>query len=368
MSRQSKKVIILTHKLGPNYGGILQAYALQSYVRKLLPGVSIETTHLQPAPGLIRRAASISLNLIKRRSIYVSTLWMQRVVQRETLNFITNHMTCTTGLDIDGDAYIVGSDQVWRAAYADPLRYMFSDIEASTSIKISYAASFGTDDLSEFSEYQIKRSGELAGKFSAISVREDSGVDIARKSWGLQAEHHIDPTLLLAKEEYSALIGKGSTIDLGGSLFAYVLDRSATNEKIIAKIEALSHTKKFELMPAQYDSLINFLLNKDAYRMPGVEQWLKSFRDAEYIVTDSFHGTVFSIIFNKPFTTIGNKSRGLARFESLLRMFGLEDRLVTSIEDVTGDLATKDIDWVSVNAKIKSEQKRSFDYLKKHLG
>lgn len=101
--------------------------------------------------------------------------------------------------------------------------------------------------------------------------------------------------------------------------------------------------------------------------MPKVEQWLKSFRDAEYVVTDSFHGTVFSIIFNKPFITIGNKSRGLARFTSLLSTFGLEHRLISSPNDIDSKLVSASIGWAPVNRIITKERQRSLNYLSRHL-
>jgi len=97
-------------------------------------------------------------------------------------------------------------------------------------------------------------------------------------------------------------------------------------------------------------------------------QWLKSFIDAEYVVTDSFHGCVFSIIFNKPFIAIGNKDRGMARFNSLLKMFNLEDRLISSADELADKLLLSKINWASINYKIIKERKKSNDFLQKNLG
>jgi exopolysaccharide biosynthesis predicted pyruvyltransferase EpsI len=95
---------------------------------------------------------------------------------------------------------------------------------------------------------------------------------------------------------------------------------------------------------------------------PPVTQWLRAFMDAEFVVCDSFHGAVFSIIFNKPFLIIGNKKRGLTRFYSLLKLYGLEDRIITDNEDNLS-VINKIIDWESVNSILNSMRKKSYTYL-----
>lgn len=99
---------------------------------------------------------------------------------------------------------------------------------------------------------------------------------------------------------------------------------------------------------------------------PPVEEWIRGFIDTEFVITDSFHGTVFSIIFNKPFISIANKSRGLTRFESLLKLFQLEDRLIFSYKDLNLN-GFKEIDWKKVNAILKREREKSKLFLEKYL-
>ncbi len=101
---------------------------------------------------------------------------------------------------------------------------------------------------------------------------------------------------------------------------------------------------------------------------PRVTQWFKGFADAQFVVTDSFHGCVFSIIFNKPFVAVGNKHRGLTRFNSLFRQFGLEDRLVLSQEDLREELFSVAINYNRVNEVLDRERKKSHDYLAMALG
>ena len=120
-------------------------------------------------------------------------------------------------------------------------------------------------------------------------------------------------------------------------------------------------------MPPGTSSKKIFRNDPEKYKLPLVEQWLCSFRDANFIITDSFHGCVFSIIYNKPFIAIGNKSRGLSRFTSLLKLFGLEGRLVDCLSEVNEDVVNMNIDWRKVNAILKDEQRRSRKFLKENL-
>ncbi len=362
------KIQVLTHRLSHNYGGILQAYALQRKLVLTRSDISISTSHLHPSPSYMKRFLRSVAGTLRKKTIYITASWIDRIIYSKPRNFVDKYISYTeNNLDKHADLLIVGSDQVWRAAYVDPTKYMFGDIKDDSIKRISYAASFGKDDINEYTSAQIEKTKVLAKKFSGISVREESGVNICKEYWGVDAEHHVDPTLLLSREEYSNIIDAGATEKPTGNLFVYVLDRSETNNKVIDKIEGIVNAQRFEIMPKEYRSFIAFLRNKKPYVMPKVEQWLRSFRDAQFIVTDSFHGTAFSIIFNKPFIAIGNKKRGMARFTSLLRTFKLEDRLVSSIDEVTPELINQKIDWESVNSIKKIEQERSHKFLISHL-
>ena len=96
-----------------------------------------------------------------------------------------------------------------------------------------------------------------------------------------------------------------------------------------------------------------------------VEYWFRAFHDAEVVITDSFHACAFSIIFNKPFWVIGNEARGFARFSSLLKLFGLEDRLIVDMQDIR---TNKKIDWISINQKRESLVEKSLLFLNDNLG
>lgn len=359
-----KKILIVTLPQGANYGGMLQAYALKESINNL--GFSAQTT-FSKGPCVRRVVKSIPGIRFVIRKIKGHEKKDARSTDQYTREFVAGRLFLSdfdkayilSSLGAYG-AYIVGSDQVWRKSYTYIPHNLFSFVRKQGSVKISYAASFGRDNLNDYDNGLMKKTKKLAQKFNAISVREDSGVDIVKKYWGLEAEHHVDPTLLLDAKDYANLIDN-PTCEIHpseGDLFSYVLDTNQSKQgiaDIVAKAKGLT---VFTVIDGD---------ENNGKPMPPVEQWLRSFRDAKYVVTDSFHGTVFSIIFNKPFIAIGNKSRGLARFTSLLKIFGLEDRLVLDVSEVTPELINAKINWGKVNAIKDREQKRSMEYLKKHL-
>lgn len=364
---------ILTLKLMGNYGGVLQAYSLRNVINQYASSVSTGSytkkfTTLYTKLGLIRRI--VLRHILGNKNINDISYADEKLICNHIERFIDRYLVITNNnLTIDADIYVVGSDQVWRAAYAPIDKFLFSKIKPRGQILISYAASFGKDDLSEYSSRLITKTARLAKKFNAISVREQTGVNIAQKHWGVKAEQHVDPTLLLDKEHYEVLIAedKQNVTKSKGDLFAYVLDRDDKKERLIDDAAKALDLTPFEIMPPKPTSRKELKNNLDKFQLPPVTQWLKSFQDAEFVITDSFHGCVFSIIFNKPFIAIGNRQRGMARFTSLLKLFGLEDRLVADASDVTEELLKSKIDWKKVNDIKKKELRRSMEYLNKHL-
>lgn len=359
-----KKILIVTLEQGANYGGMLQAYALQKKVREL--GLDAESTFTHGAlrKRIIKRIPGVkwTISKIKGKANVdkkIITSYTRKFVE-ENIKLVDYRTAVRKSRIADYDAYVVGSDQVWRKPYTYVPHNLFSFVRGDAT-RISYAASFGRDDLDEYGDKLSAKTKKLAQRFDAISVREDSGVDVARKYWGVDAEHHVDPTLLVDAKDYARLVKKEESAlhDSDGTLFSYVLDTAPEKQGVVDVVAKAKNLKAFKVIEGDKNG---------GQPMPAVTQWVKSFIDAEYVVTDSFHGTVFSIIFNKPFIAIGNKERGLARFTSLLKIFGLEDRLVTDVSEVTPELINAKIDWEKVNAIKAREQKRSMEYLRKYLG
>ncbi len=150
-----------------------------------------------------------------------------------------------------------------------------------------------------------------------------------------------------------------------GNLFVYILDKNENKSAIVDSVADQFKLDPFSVMPKSSFSEPGRKDINDCV-FPRVEEWIRGFIDAEFVITDSFHGTVFSIIFNKPFISIDNKSRGLTRFESLLKLFQLEDRLIFSYKDLNLN-GLKEIDWEKVNDTLKEERDNSEKFLERYL-
>lgn len=204
----------------------------------------------------------------------------------------------------------------------------------------------------------------MARRFDAISVREMSGMKLCQEHLGVEAVHVVDPTLLLDAEEYTRLIGKDIPAS-HGNMMCYVLDRNAEKDTMIDDIARKKQLRPFHSNARTEDH--NATLEERI--QPPVEQWLQGFRDAEFIVTDSFHACIFSMLYKKPFIAIGNKSRGMTRFESLLRMFGLEERMVLSYDDYKQreEVLLRPIDYGSVFRILEEKRSEAIDFLQEAL-
>lgn len=381
------KIGILTQPLHSNYGGLLQNYALQQTLIRL--GHVVETIDWEGGSGLramlYRMKVQVLHTLFPNRYPllkYMPNDKEKSIIQRNTNHFINTYINHTEAIhSYDGfvrqvarggyDAYVVGSDQCWRPCYNAFLPSMFLDFVLDKQVKrIAYAASFGTDKW-EFTPQQTAVCAPLAKKFDMVSVREDSGVKLCKEHLGVDAVHVLDPTMLLTKEDYIQLIENEKEPKSDGTLFNYILDPDAKKSAFIHKVAKANGLKAFQVLPkcqAEIRTKEDVKKRIEDCVFPGVTTWLRAFMDAEMTIVDSFHGMVFSIIFNKPFWAIGNVSRGMSRFTSLLKMFHLEDRLLDAdnLDDVD---FSKPIDWTKVNGILeeKREECKSLllDILKK---
>ncbi len=373
-----KRVLILSQPLNNNYGGLLQAFALQKIVKEIGFEVVTNSKLLKPIRRIsIKKVYNFCLRKAKGVAKVIlgynrMTPQKFKLISQNTQKFIekfinTESIETITEEQINRyDIFIVGSDQVFRKQYSPVTAYFLGALkDRNDKIKLSYAASFGTDDLSEWSQEEIEICKTLARKFKAISVREDTGQEIFKKYFDTKAELVLDPTLLLDKEDYLETIDEEDKTTKSNMLMCYVLDKTPEKTRIINQVKDKTGLNLLEIMPEESFNKSTKDITKCIY--PSVSKWLAGFRDASFVVTDSFHGTVFSIIFNKPFICIANKERGLSRFTSMLKIFGLEDRLIFSKEDFSDNLL-KDIDYKKVNAIKRGWQEKSIRFLKGNLG
>ncbi|MCC5879155.1 MAG: polysaccharide pyruvyl transferase family protein [Idiomarina sp.] len=374
------KVAILTQPLGHNYGGLLQAYALQSYLKSVGCEVQIINRRtIKSKRKEIKQLVINSVRLLKGRIKTIPTEARQASILRELTSFRDHYLAMSPAITDEQqirdfflkdnfDVVVVGSDQVWRPRYSPSIKNFYldflNDIDSSAK-RLAYAASFGVDAW-EYTPELTLQCKALIQRFDAISVREQSGVGLCSGNFSVTATCTVDPTLLLEPSAYDVLINKDESNNTDSYLFSYVLDPNSVKSAIISKAANARGIKTLSILPKH--SMIDVTLKEfNDCRYPSVESWLKGYRNSDFVVTDSFHGTVFSILFNKPFIAVGNAARGMARFESLLSQLGLQDRLVESEAEVTEELLNKDIDWDSVNAKRVALVKESQDFLRTHL-
>lgn len=361
------RICIITLPLNTNYGGLLQAYALQNIIKRL--GHEVWTEDRKYPISSIKRFVGKLLSPV--RGVYYPTESQSRLITQYTDTFKCKYLNMTEPVytktkeifqKYQFDAFIVGSDQVWRPSYSCYLPNYFLDFTEGVKVKrISYAASFGTSKW-ELSPQQTKKCAPLLQTFDAVSVREDSGVELCKQYFGIDAVHLLDPTMLLAKDDYIWLIENEQTPTYKNRLMTYILDQTQEKKEIIRKVSKILGQDLIVVMP---EHLFYQVGSKkiDKCIFPPVTDWLRGFMDAEYVVTDSFHGMVFSIIFNKPFIVIANENRGLDRFTSCLRKFNLEKYLVYSLNDVTEELIHSSIDYKRVNKIMIAEKEKAMSFL-----
>ena len=365
------KIAVFSLPLNTNYGGILQAYALQKVLQHLGHSpVLLERKRLVCIPAGIKNkfVYAIAKHFFKKESLL-------QVVSEQVDSFINEYIyirkepNLERHLDTETyDAYIVGSDQVWRPIWGNRMSDYFLEFanQNSSIIKIAYAASFAVDDW-EFTPSETEMYKPLAQQFNTISVREKSGIKLCRQYFNVEAVQMLDPTLLLEKSHYELLVKEKNEPKNHGNMFCYILDDSPEKQQLVNIMAKQLSATVYDVKKTVNTRLMQLILNKKRYQVPAVTKWLRAFMDAEYVITDSFHGCVFSIIFNKPFWTIGNAGRGMARFTSLLELFHLEDRIIPENMDSKRFDFAKPIDWVSVNAIKKIWQERSMNFLTSNL-
>lgn len=351
------KVGILSLTLHTNYGGILQAYALQTILERMGHTVIVLDKDRGCHRSAFRQILTLgkfilSKYLLRKDVVYYNPRKRdkeRREREQHTQTFIKKYIhrcvvrSIQPGVLSNVEAIIVGSDQVWRPKYFKAqwktgIDQAFLQFASSYQIKrIAYAPSFGTEEW-DFSEEETEKCAQLLHLFNAVSAREESAVSLCREKLHLSdVKLVLDPTLLLSKEDYIQLVERTQTVKSSGNLLCYILDNSEEKLALVSRI-----ARERNLIPFHTNSQISNPHAPQKERIqPPVEQWIRGFMDAEFVITDSFHACIFSIIFGKPFAVIGNKERGVARYKSLFNQLSLEQHLLLSGKDYDSNYSYK---------------------------
>ena len=269
------------------------------------------------------------------------------------------------------DSFVLGSDQLLNNnLYRWFDKFMQLDWVYATKRKIAYAASFGTD----YTWGSPEEWGEMAyfmRQFDAFSVREDSGVSLARQCLGVTARQVLDPVFLAKAESFAGLAaGAVERPTPGPYLFSYTLDYTREKETALEDYAAQLGLDLHIAMDAAKEGEEEQKWRHEVLRGISTERWLAEIQGSRFMITDSFHGMCFAILFEIPFAAICNAERGETRFLSLLKQLGLEERFVRSTAELAKRRAdlTRPIDYAAVSQKLAVLRRESMQWLKHALG
>ena len=289
----------------------------------------------------------------------------------ETEIFVPSPWKSMTMLNHFFDTFIVGSDQIWNASIRSGsarsvlLLFFFLLCFADCGKrKIAMAVSFG--EIPFWNALLHRKMKRYIQRFHAVSVREKQGVEICEKLYQKQAEFVLDPVFLVDREFFlersrNGLFQKEEGKKKGKILLRYVLDSNRFKRKVFHQL--LRHLKKRE-----GTLIVRRTLPECSSRIT-LDDWLSGFQSADYILTDSFHGLCFSILFRKPFLVILNRARGADRFHSLLSLLHLEDRLIdeSATRATISAILERPIRYQETEEILAGMREKSIAWLKRHL-
>lgn len=320
-----------------NYGAILTAYALQQLLFDLNYNNLLVNNII-----FNEKVVSFKYNFAKKfKKKYL-----------KTTKELHNYTDFYDYLNNIADTFILGSDQVLRANALQGRLYqnMLAFVHPMKK-KIAFSASFAVDKEEFLKETDVNTIEKMKLAFKAfdfISVREDSGVDICNNIFNVDAQWIIDPVFIVNKEHYMKLI-ECSTTSYKNTIISYVLDDNKNYDIVYKYLEEKYGTKVVKIANSNLS----------------VENWLTAIKECKFLITDSFHGMCFAIIFNKHFICVQNSKRGGSRFNSILNMLNIENQCINSINDVLKKDCLFKIDYIEVNKLIYQEAEKAIETLKK---
>lgn len=366
-----KKIGTITFHESINYGALLQTYALQYYL--INQGYDSEVIDYRNSERGIKHMA------FSRKVIhYIWHRVIKRMLtgdsrQRKTTDFINRNIPLSKSKYTDFsklhttppiyDAYITGSDQVWNPKNNSGDSSYFLTFAPKDKLKISYAPSFGVTVLND--KHKAKYKEWLLG-IDYLSVRENEGQAIIRDLVNKNATITVDPTLLLEKEDWEKIAVPYRNKK------PYVLCYHMPGDKIvngaISKIaKQIAKKNNWDVISIGKKEYMKLIPGNKKIFDAGPDEYVGLFKNASFVLTNSFHGTVFSIIFNKPFYVPINRTLPLekvlsSRISSLLNILSIEDRLISANEKIKLD-DSANIDYKVVNNLLSKARKDSQKFL-----
>ncbi len=379
--RMKKIGIITIHKIF-NYGSIFQAYALQEVCREMGNEVEVidyqypnawhaERTVLQGE----RKETSLTKNTSRWKQLLLKLLFAYPLYRQHKAisEFVRryhklslgayNHPDALNELADRYDLCIVGSDQVWNPRYCKCDPAFFLTFASDKCVKAAYASSFGVhsiDDADIRKDY-----AEWLSRFSYLSVREKSGMDIVRVLTGQECRHVVDPTLLLNSEQWNRIARQGRQIRKKYILCYFLNYTFDAFPRVNEIADYISRTTGWEIV---YVARPPYRLHSPntTFRVgASPAEFLSLVRDAELVLTTSFHGTAFSVNFSKPlYAVVENKQAADSRLLSLLDSVGLSHRALALDDELPRKEDFMNCDYEVANSRLNAMRDESMDYLK----
>lgn len=363
-----KRIGIITYHRSQNYGAQLQAYATRTALEKM--GYRAEVidcnrigqidklfhwnfSSLKGFLGALRNNALSLVSEKKRRRLFAAFS-----EQKIGLSKPSHSRRELEALCAEYDAVITGSDQVWHPQICEGNTAFFLDLPLRPEQKIAYAPSFG---VSEYSPEEAATYMPLISGIAHLSVREEAGQALIRKHLHREAPLVLDPTMLLTREDWDTIARPAPYQRY--LLYFTILDEPPGTDEMVRRIAAergLRIVRIGRLKDMMKRGFINARAN-------GPQEFLGLVRDADFIVTSSFHGSVFSILYQKEFLCVLNNNNRNSRLETLARRLGLESRLVHDVSHEDAAAAKQPIDYATARKKLAHEREKSLEFLRHAL-
>ena len=345
----SKKIGIVTFHKVKSYGALLQSYALLQTLKELCPTAEVGLIDLYPE-RFSKHSDDNDFNLFRDFSTrYLNTITAAQKTLKECLQSVLEPSQPVTDL-------ICGSDQIWNPQIVkECLKDYFMHGDLDKVNKFSFAASFGVNNLSTDSE-TTRIITEALAEYKKISVREASGIELCKQFGRNDAINVLDPTLTANPEIFSKFRQHNLLAD---KVCGFFLAQKKYHPKILKKISKLLHTQP--LMLGKKAPLFSFIPSCPA---PAVEDFISAISNASCVVTDSFHGVCFSIIFRKQFIVLpSHRKERFVRIAELLEALDLQDRIVEDHSKAASQ-ALVPIDYDKVYTVLIERRRMSRDFLK----
>ena len=354
--------VVTIHNVS-NYGAVLQSYALKEVIKEKhdVRIIDFDNRHVSKSLDLIR--FSFSFHGLLGLGKDLCRLIPRRKVLEKFNRFFSSKMDLSNfnkESNSTFDGFISGSDQIWNPACITSTNKFipeyFLAFANAEQFKVSYASSCGAY---EFSRTELTQLQNYLKTYKSLAVREAGTCEMIREKLGLDVDHVLDPTLLLTKEQWLSRLGDNN-YRKGRYVLLYVIKNTPLLKEVVKYFKAQLNIKVILVEQGLY-----FSSDIDEHiRDAGPEDFISLFNNAEYVITDSFHGTTFSLIFNKQFLTV-SPGRNINRIESLLAKLNLKERIVYSVDEVENK--SFNFSFEEANKLLAIEISKSKDYLERSL-